>query len=122
MKPWSKTPPTYKEWRDADNHGCWWVKFILSSEFAEEMPDGSIYTWPEAWYTEVVTISMSCENLDHISQAARGEMPDYSGIRLHAKGQLLRSLDLDDEEKCKDMYWQKVIAPLDDVRDRRPNS
>ena len=120
MSAWSDKPPTYKEWRDAKNHGCWWVKFILSPEFTEEV-GGEILTWPEVWYTEIVTIACSYSyGFKHLIQEIKGEEPDYSGITLHARGHILKSLDLSDSLQVQDMYWQPVVPPMDDVKDQRP--
>ena len=120
MSAWSDKPPTYKEWREAKNHGCWWVKFILSPRFTEEI-DGEMVTWPEAWYTEIVTIGVSYKNgFTHLIQEIKGEEPDYSGITLHGHGHILKSLDLSDSSKVKDMYWQPVVRPTDDIKDKRP--
>lgn len=105
MSSWSATPPTYKEWRDVKNHGFWWVKFILCTHIKDE--DDS---WPEIWFTEIVTIVCSYED---------GQFLKGNG-KLHAKGLILESFDLDDEARTKDMYWQPVVRPLDDIKDRRP--
>ena len=120
MSAWSDKPPTYKEWREANNHGAWWVKFLLSPEHTGEI-DGEVITWPEAWYTDVVTIGVSySKGFKHIMQEIRGEEPDYSGVTLHASGQVLKSFTLDDEKKTKYMYWQPVAPPQDDIKDQRP--
>jgi hypothetical protein len=121
MSEWHDKPPTYREWRDANNHGCWWVKFILSKEHTEEI-DGEMVSWPEAWYTEVVTIAVGYGKggFKHLIQEIKGEEPDYSHITLHARGHVLKSLDLSDPSQVKDMYWQPVASPVDDVKDQRP--
>lgn len=110
MSAWSDKPPTYKEWRDAKNHGCWWVKFILSRRYTEII-DGESITWPEAWYTEVVTIAAGYEG---------GKLLDPDAATLHARGSILKSIDLSDSAQTKDMYWQPVVAPVDDIKDERP--
>lgn len=120
MGAWSDKPPTYKEWRDANNHGCWWVKFMLSPRHTEEVEEETV-TWPEAWYTEVVTIAVSyTSGFKHLLQEIKGEEPDYDGVTLHARGHLLKSLDLSDSSQVQDMYWQPVVAPTDDIKDERP--
>lgn len=117
---WSKDPPTYKDWIDGKSHGMWWVKFILTPATEEKNDDGTTTKWREAWYTDIVCVTMSCDNFDYMSQEIKGEEPDYSGIRLHARGQILGSFDLDDEKATKDIYWQRVIPPVDDIKDKRP--
>ncbi len=82
---------------------------------------GNEITWPESWYTDVVTVTMSSTNgLSHIIQRVSGETPDYSGIRLHASSSHGTRFDLDDATRTKNMYWQPVAAPVDDVKDQRP--
>jgi len=120
MTNWIDRPPTYLEWKDAKNHGCWWVKFLLVPETEEMDDDGEIIAWPEVWHVEIVTIGMSSDGFKHIMQEIKGEEPDYSGIRLHGHGHVLKDFDLDDEKLTEHMYWQPVAAPLDDVKDRRP--
>lgn len=110
MSNWRKEPPTYREWLDAKNHGCWWVKFPLCKE-TTEVVDGEELTWPEAWFTEVVTITCS-----HPDGLLRGK------ARLHGGGSILKSFDLDDPKATSDMYWQPVVRPLDDVKDQRPET
>lgn len=120
MTKWQKEPPTYEQWKGANNNGVWWIKFIIMDGHTEVV-DGEDMTWPEAWYTDVVSISMSSTNgLKHIMQKARGETPDYSGIRLHASGSHGIAFDLDDATRTKDTYWQPVAAPIDDIKDERP--
>lgn len=109
MSAWSNKPPTYKEWIDAKNHGCWWVKYLLVSAHTEEI-DGKTYYYGEAWFTEIVTLTCSHE---------KGQLFGGDG-KLHASGLLLREVDLDDVEGTKDMYWQQVVPPMDDVKDERP--
>ena len=111
MSSWHKEPPTHQEWRDANNHGCWWVKFLLMPETTEPHKDGGTITWPEAWLTEIVSISVSYK---------QGMMLAPEGATLHATGTTGLKFDLDDKEKTKDMYWQPVLPPLDDVKDKRP--
>jgi hypothetical protein len=106
MIAWSNKPPTYQEWRDANNHGVWWVKFILTPEEIDE--DGT--TWPETWYTDVVTIAVEYKK----------GLLDPDGAVLHARGHILDSFTLDDEEKTKGMYWQPTAPPLDDIKNERP--
>ena len=110
MNAWHKDPPTYQEWREKDNHGMWWVKFLLCEEHSEEI-DEEIWIWPEAWYTDVVAINVSFD---------RGQLLDPEAAHLHAHGQVVGSIDLDDPEQTKNMYWQPVVPPLDDERDKRP--
>lgn len=112
---WSKTPPTYREWLDAKNHGAWWIKFRLMEETTELDEDGKPITWPEAWLTEIVAITCSYEKGMLLS---RGK-----GARLHATGgHGALKFDLDDEEQTKDLYWQAVKPPDNDVRDERPET
>jgi hypothetical protein len=113
MSAWSKEPPTHKEWLEARNHGRWWVKFLLCPEETEIDEDGETITWPEAWYTEIVQITSSYEDF--------GDLLDSKNARLHARGgSHTDRFDLDDKEKTKDMYWQPVAPPLDDIKDQRP--
>ncbi len=109
MNSWRKEPPTYKEWLDAKNHGHWWIKFIISSEFSEEV-DGGMYTWPETWFTDIVTIT--CSHPDNKLFSGTGE--------LHGSSSLMGKFDLSNKEKLKDVYWQPVAPPLDDTKDKRP--
>ena len=128
MSNWTDKPPTYKEWLDAGNHGMWWIKFMLSPEYSEKImanaltdEEDEIITWPEVWITEIVMVSVSYTNrAKHILQEIKGEEPDYSGIELHATSALGIKLRLDDSEATKNMYWQAVAPPLDDVKDQRP--
>ena len=106
MSSWSATPPTYKEWRDVNNHGFWWIKHILCAAIEDE--DGT--SWPETWFTEIVTIACSYED---------GKLFEGNG-KLHARGCVLDNFDLDDKVRTKDMYWQPVVRPLDDIKDERP--
>jgi hypothetical protein len=106
MPSWSNKPPTYQEWRDADNHGCWWVKFILTQKEIDE--DGT--EWPETWYTDVVTIGVEYK---------KGKLLDPEGAVLHAHGFVTGNFTLD-EEKVSGMYWQPVAPPNDDIKDQRP--
>lgn len=108
---WSKTPPTYREWLDAKNHGAWWVKFMICPEEAVEI-EGEDHYFPEAWYTDVVTLTCS---------HPQGSLMDSSKARLHAEGSIAGRFDLDDEEKTKDLYWQAVKPPEDDAKDERPS-
>ena len=103
---WHKEPPTYQEWRAANNHGYWWVKFILIPEKIEYDEDNNPSRWPEVWYTDVVSISVSY---------GEGNLLNPSAAHLHAQGQLVGHLDLDDKEQIKDMYWQPVVPPSDDT-------
>lgn len=111
MSNWRKEPPTYQEWDDADNHGRWWVKFILIEEEFEPDKDGNPCRWPEVWYTDVVTIDVSYD---------LGKLLDPNAAHLHAKGTTLYHFDLDDPEATKNLYWQPVAPPLDDEKDKRP--
>jgi hypothetical protein len=101
MSAWRKEPPTYQEWSSINNHGRWWVKFILIPKELDEM----LCQWPEVWYTDVVTINVSYE---------KGRLLDPDAARLHAEGTILGLFDLDDPEQTKGMYWQPVCPPLDD--------
>lgn len=115
---WSKIPPTYREWLDAHNHGAWWIKFRLMEETTELDEDGEKITWPEAWITDIVTITSSYEN----GALVRSMMKkDGEGVKLHASGMMIK-FDLDDEEQTKHLYWQAVKPPDDDVRDERPET
>ena len=109
MSNWRKEPPSYDEWLDAKNHGCWWIKFKLTSEFSEEV-DGELCTWPESWITDIVTLT--CSHPDNKIFSGTG--------KLHAIGNMGLKFDLDDEKKTKHMYWQPVASPLNDVKDKRP--
>jgi len=112
MSRWRKEPPTHQEWLAVNNHGCWWVKFLLIPE-TTELYEGKTITWPETWLTEIVSISVSYE---------KGmSLLNSKTAMLHATGTMGLKFDLDDKEKTKDMYWQPVIAPYNDVKDRRPD-
>ena len=122
MTKWQKEPPTYRQWKDVNNHGVWWIKFLLAPERIELNEEtGEEVSWHEVWFTDVVSITMSStDSFKHIMQEATGEDPDYSGIRLHAAGGIGGRFDLDDATRTKDMYWQPAAAPVDDVKDQRP--
>jgi len=109
MSSWRKEPPTYKEWMDAKNHGYWWVKFQIMPAYSEKIRDEIVH-WDEAWLTEIVTISVSYEG-----GLLGGKKP-----QLHATGTTGLKFDLHDQEKTKGFYWQPVAAPLDDIKDKRP--
>lgn len=114
MNAWRKEPPTYQEWRECSNNGYWWIKFLLMEEEIEEDEDGEVGVWPEAWYTEVVQITASYDDPSDMFD------PDKPG-KLHAKGILWHDhFDLDDPKVTKNMYWQPVVGPLDDHKDKRP--
>lgn len=108
MSAWRKNPPTHDEWLAAKNHGSWWVKFPLCFE-STEIIDGEEVTWPETWFTEVVTIT--CSYPDGLLKGTP---------RLHARGSIIKSIDLDDPKATKHLYWQPVAPPLDDMKDQRP--
>lgn len=110
MTKWMDRPPTYDEWMDAKNHGVWWVKFMLTPA-TTEMIDGEVVTFPEAWYTTVVTITSSYTS---------GQLFDKSAARLHAQGDIVKSFYLDDKQRTKGIYWQPVASPVDDITDQRP--
>ena len=113
MSAWRKNPPTHDEWMEAENHGYWWVKFRLMEEEIEVDEDGNLGRWPEAWYTEIVQVMAAYDDFD--------DMLDGKGARLSATGgMMLDNLDLSDEEQMKDMYWQPVLPPFNDVKDKRP--
>lgn len=113
MSAWRKEPPTHEEWIEAENHGYWWVKFRLVEEEIEVDEEGNLGLWPEVWYTEIVQLTSSYENF--------GDILDGKNARLHAQGTLVvEKFDLDDKEKTKDMYWQPVLPPFNDVKDKRP--
>ena len=83
----TQTKEYYKQWRDANNHGVWWIKFMIMEGVTELDENGNEITWPETWHTEIVSITVSSSNgLKHLIQEVKGEIPDYSGIRLHASG------------------------------------
>lgn len=107
---WQREPPTYDEWLGAKNHGAWWIKFRLCEETTEPNEDGELITWPEAWLTDIVTITCSYPN----------GMADRRNVRLHASGSHGVRFDLDDEEKVKHLYWQAVKPPDDDGKDEKP--
>ena len=113
MSSWRKTPPSYEEWLSAKNHGCWWVKFMLiESETEVDEETGDTYTWPEGWFTDVVSLTCSHPNGDIFGEG--------NGARLHAQGSIVGRFDVDDEEFTKNLYWQPVVPPLDDIKDQRP--
>lgn len=94
MNSWNKNPPTPQEWRNAKNHGMWWVKFRLCED---------------EWYTDIVSIVISYKE----------RLFDDSQATLYAKGHVIGSFKLSDPEKTKDVYWQPVKPPLDDS-DKEP--
>lgn len=109
MSSWRKTPPTEQEWLDADNHGMWWVKFKLSDREEDVDEDGNPCYWPEVWYTDCVNI---------MSEWAPGK---DGKDRLIAEGSIiLKRFYLDDPEATKDLYWQPVKSPDDDIKDKEP--
>ncbi len=108
MSAWSKIPPNHEEWLDGNGNGYWWVKFILCEREADIDEDGNPVFWPEVWTTEVVQIT------DVITKGL------LENGRLTAKGSILKAFYLDDTEATKDLYWQPIIQPLDDVKDQRP--
>jgi hypothetical protein len=108
MSPWRKEPPTYDEWTGANNHGFWWVKFLLSPEYSSEDEEtGETITWGEVWYIDIVMISVSFEP---------GSLLDKRKSRLHASGQVMGKFYLDDLEMTKNTYWQPVVAPKDNSK------
>jgi hypothetical protein len=111
MSSWVNKPPTYQEWKDAKNHGTWWVKFVLAPKTTELCEDGGTITWSEIWFTDVVTIGVQYEN---------GKLLDPKAASLHARGHVLGDFDLDDREKTDGLYWQPVVPPKDDIKDERP--
>ncbi len=111
---WSKIPPTYREWMDAKNYGAWWVKFMLCPEETVEIDDEDHF-FPEAWITDVVTLTCSHEKGGNWGRGGEG-------VKLHADGQIVGKFDLDDEKKIKGLYWQAVKPPDDDVLDERPET
>jgi len=114
MTSWRKEPPTYEEWISAKNHGSWWVKYLLiESDTDVDDETGETYTWPEGWFTEVVSLTCSYPDGDIFGR-------NGGKARLHAQGSVIGSFDVDDEERTKNLYWQPVVPPLDDVKDTRP--
>lgn len=108
MSSWRKTPPTTQEWLDADNHGMWWVKFKLTDIEEDVDEDGKPCYWPEVWYTDCVAIM------------AEG-FPGNKDERLIAEGSvILKRFYLNDPEATKDLYWQPVKSPDNDIKDKRP--
>jgi hypothetical protein len=110
MSKWQEEPPTYQQWKDADNHGAWWIKYCIVAETVERTPDGEVFVWPEAWVTEVVTISVAYEE---------GFLLKPEGA-LHAYASHMKSFSLDDKDKIKGLYWQACLPPADDVKDKGP--
>jgi hypothetical protein len=110
MSKWSKTPPTYEQWKDGNHHGMYWVKFLLFPTTYEKDGD-HVITWSETWYVDVVLVTVEYE-------AGRLLNPKYA--RLYGKGFILGDFHLEDKEKTKNMYWQPIQAPYDDIRYEEP--
>ena len=114
MNFWQSTPPTYQQWKESTSNGFWWVKFMLTPREVETDDDGEEIVWPETWYTDVVQLAASYDSFEDIFDK------DRVG-KLHARGgMVLKNFDLDDAEATKDMYWQPVVPPFDDEKDKRP--
>lgn len=101
---WSTTPPTKEQWLEVESHGMWWVKFLMMPEEKEVDPeDGKEYTWPEIWYVDCVQI---------LSAGLPGDEDEH----LVARGFILKEFRLDDKEATKELFWQPVKTPDDDIK------
>lgn len=93
-KHWSKTPPTYKEWRGS---GGWW--FVAFQIYPGEKG------WDHAVLIDIVQV---------LSTWGSGKLLQGDG-ELSASGKLLTIKSLSSKKDTKNLLWQKVPHPKDNI-------